>query len=160
MERLDFDAAIARALDKNPTVAIAANNILRSEALLQQARSSTLPAAGITITNSTLDKGRTFDEFTVQPRNQTLLAANLYRPGSSSVAMGGPDTGRRSGGNRPVYRSSMCGDRLRWRRHRPTLPSSTLKRQVEVSLRALDTARAQLDYNQKRVQGGVGTRIE
>jgi outer membrane protein TolC len=34
-----------------------------------------------------------------------------------------------------------------------------LKRQVEVSLRALETARAQLDYNQKRVQGGVGTRL-
>jgi outer membrane protein TolC len=30
---------------------------------------------------------------------------------------------------------------------------------VDVSLRALETARAQLDYNQKRLQGGVGTRL-
>ena len=34
-----------------------------------------------------------------------------------------------------------------------------LKRQVEVQLRAFETAQAQLDYNQKRVQGGVGTRL-
>src|SRR5690606_29560664 len=35
----------------------------------------------------------------------------------------------------------------------------TQKRQVEVQRRALETSRAQLDYNQKRVQGGIGSRL-
>src|SRR5687767_12471824 len=55
VETVSFDEAIARALEKNPTVAIAATNILRSEALLQQARSETRPRVFGSVTNTTLD---------------------------------------------------------------------------------------------------------
>ena len=33
------------------------------------------------------------------------------------------------------------------------------KRLVEVQMRSLETARAQLDYNQKRLEGGIGSRL-
>ena len=37
---LDFPWAVARAIEKNPTVAVATTSILRSEAILQQARAA------------------------------------------------------------------------------------------------------------------------
>src|SRR5688572_29489413 len=76
LETVTFDEAIARALEKNPTVAIAATNILRSEALLQQARAATRPRLFGSINNTTLDTGREFDGLTVQPQNQTLFGLN------------------------------------------------------------------------------------
>src|SRR4029078_10286753 len=55
METVTFDQEIARAVEKNPSDAIASTNILRSEALLQQARAQPLPRVGGTVTNSTPD---------------------------------------------------------------------------------------------------------
>jgi outer membrane protein TolC len=75
-----FDEAIARALEKNPSVAIAATNILRSEALLLQARAQTMPRVGVSATNTTLDTGREFGGQTVQPQNQTVLGLNAALP--------------------------------------------------------------------------------
>jgi outer membrane protein TolC len=48
MERLTFQQAIERATRNNPTVAQAAAGIMRAEAILQQVRSSSLPALGLT----------------------------------------------------------------------------------------------------------------
>ncbi|MGH9382964.1 MAG: efflux RND transporter permease subunit, partial [Vicinamibacterales bacterium] len=158
MERLDFDAAIARALEKNPFVAIVATNILRSEALLQQVRATTLPSASLSFTNTTLDHGRSFDEFVVQPQNQSLFAANLTLP----VLQGAAWAARVQASDQiEIARLSLADIRrqIAVATAQAYLAVITQKRQVEVSRRALETAQAQLDYNQKRVQGGVGTRL-
>ena len=80
METVTFDEAIARALEKNPTIAIASTNILRSEAILQQVRASVMPRLGASITNTTLDSGRSFGDDTVQPQNQTVFGLSATAP--------------------------------------------------------------------------------
>src|SRR4029450_2580941 len=80
VETVTFNEAIARAIAKNPSLAIAATNILRSEALLQQARPPTMPRLGVTATNTTLDPGREFSGQTVQPQNQTVFGLNAALP--------------------------------------------------------------------------------
>jgi outer membrane protein TolC len=158
MPSMDFDAAIARAIERNPTVAIASTNILRSEGILQQVRSTTLPQAGFAFTNSTLDAGRSFDEFTVQPQNQSLFAANVTVP---VLQAAGWAARNQAADQVEISRLAVVDVRrqIAVSAAQAYLNVINLKRQVEVQLRALETAQAQFDYNQKRVQGGVGTRL-
>ncbi|HEX6215987.1 MAG TPA: efflux RND transporter permease subunit, partial [Vicinamibacterales bacterium] len=157
LETVTFDEAIARALEKNPTVAIAATNILRSEALLQQARSETRPRVFGSVTNTTLDTGREFDGLTVQPQNQTLFGLNAAMP-LSAVSWA-----RRTQAMDQVEIARLSVTDTR-RQIAVAAASAYLeviaqKRQVEVTLIAIDTARSQLDYNTRRREGGIGSRL-
>ena len=60
MPRIEFDAAIQQALAKNPSVANAATNITRAEALLQQARTVYRPTVSAGVTDTLLDRERGF----------------------------------------------------------------------------------------------------
>jgi len=157
VETVAFDEAITRALEKNPTVAIASTNILRSEALLQQARAQTMPRVGVTATNTTLDTGREFGGQTVQPQNQTVLGLNAALPFAPSQwaqraqAMDQVEIARLSvtDTRRQIAVATASA----------YLTIITQKRLVDVSLTALDTARGQLDYNTRRREGGIGSRL-
>jgi HAE1 family hydrophobic/amphiphilic exporter-1 len=157
VETVTFDEAIARALEKNPTVAIAATNILRSEALFQQARSATQPRVTGSITNTTLDTGREFDGLTVQPQNQSLFGLNATLPFSATSwaaraqAMDQVEIARLSVADTRRQIAVATGSAY--------LAVIAQKRQVEVSLTAIETARSQLDYNRRRREGGVGSRL-
>ena len=158
MEMLTFDQAVVRAIERNPTVAIAAANILRSEAILQQVRSFTLPRVGATFSNTTLDTGRAFGDQTVQPQNQSLLAASVSAPilaaaqwAARAQAMDQVEIARLSVTD--VRRQVAVAAASAY------LAIVTQKRQVEVSERSLETARAQFDYNRRRREGGVGSRL-
>ena len=157
VETVSFNEAIARALEKNPSVAIAATNILRSEALLQQARAGTQPRVGASITNTTLDSGRSFGEQTVQPQNQSLFGLSASMPFSATQwaakvqAMDQVE----------IAHLSVTDTR---RQIAVATASAYLtviaqKRQVEVSLTAIETARRQLEFNTRRREGGVGSRL-
>ena len=54
IERLTFQEAIVRAVQNNPSIAQAAQGILRAESILQQVRSSSLPAVGVNFTVNVL----------------------------------------------------------------------------------------------------------
>jgi HAE1 family hydrophobic/amphiphilic exporter-1 len=157
VETVTFDEAIARALEKNPTVAIAATNILRSEALLQQARAGTQPRVSATITNTTLDSGRSFGDQTVQPRNQSLFGLSASMPFAAAQwaarvqAMDQVEIARLSVAEtrRQVAVATASA----------YLAVIAQKRQVEVSQTAIETARRQLDFNTRRREGGVGSRL-
>ena len=158
MEALGFEAAIARAVEKNPSVAMAATGILRSEAILQQVRSGTLPRVGGAITNTTLDSGREFSDQTISPRNQSLFAL-----AASAPVLAAAQWAARAQAEDQIGVSRLSAADVR-RQVAVAAASAYLaviaqKRQVEVSQRALETAQAQLDYNTKRVEGGVGTRL-
>jgi outer membrane protein TolC len=75
MERVTFDEAVQRAVERNPSAAIAAAQILRAEALLQATRAATLVTITGNATSTTLNTGVEFDGTTVTPRSQ--LAATL-----------------------------------------------------------------------------------
>ena len=157
VETVTFDEAVARALAKNPTVAIAATNILRSEALLLQARAATLPRVGVNVTNTTLDSGRSFGDQTVQPQNQSLFGL------SASLPLAATQWAARVQAMDQVEIARLSVTDTR-RQIAVATASAYLaviaqKRQVEVSLTAIETARGQLDFNTRRREGGVGSRL-
>jgi HAE1 family hydrophobic/amphiphilic exporter-1 len=158
VETVTFEEAITRALSKNPTVAIAATNILRSEALLQQARAFTRPRVGATVNNVTRDTGIEFGGQVVQPQNQTLIAASASAPvlaaaqwAARTQAMDQVEVARLSESD--VRRQIAVSTGFAY------LEVIAQKRQVEVATTALDTARQQVDYNRRRREGGVGSRL-
>ena len=157
IERVTFDEAIARALERNPTVAIAATNILRSEGLLQQARSAIMPRVTGNVTNTTLDTGREFNGLTVQPQNQTLFGLNAAMP-FSAVAWA---QRAQAMDQLEIARLSETDTRRQIAVATATAYLAVIaqKRQVEVSLTAIETARGQLEYNTRRREGGVGSRL-
>jgi HAE1 family hydrophobic/amphiphilic exporter-1 len=158
METVDFDTAVARAIEKNPTVAIAATNILRADAILEQVRSGLRPNVSANVTNTTLDSGRAFGDQTVQPQNQSLFAINASAPllaprqwAARAQQMDQVEVARLSAAD--VRRQVAVAAAAAY------LTVISQKRQVETAQRALDTARAQFDYNRKRREGGVGSRL-
>jgi HAE1 family hydrophobic/amphiphilic exporter-1 len=158
VETVTFDEAIARALEKNPTIAIASTNILRSEAILQQVRASVMPRVGANITNTTLDSGRSFGGQTVQPQNQTLFGLSATAP-----IVAAAQWAARAQALDQVEIARLATTDTR-RQIAVAAASAYLaviaqKRQVEVSLSAIQTAREQLDYNTRRREGGVGSRL-
>lgn len=158
IEALTFDAVVARAVEKNPSVAIAATNILRSEAILQQVRSTTRPRLGSTITSTTLDRGRSLGEQTVTPQQQSSFVVSASYP----VLAASQWAARAQAEDQvDIARLSVADVRLQIAvaAAQAYLVVITQKRLVEVSRRAIDTARAQRDYNQTRLEGGLGTRL-
>jgi HAE1 family hydrophobic/amphiphilic exporter-1 len=157
-ETVTFDEAIARALEKNPGVAIAATNILRAEALLDQSRAVVRPRLAATVTNTTLDSGRSFGDETVQPQNQSVLGLTAAVPvlaaaqwAARTQAMDQVEIARLSvTDTRRQIAVATAG---------AFLAVINAKRLVEVSVTAIETARGQLDYNTRRREGGIGSRL-
>ena len=86
VESLSFREAIQRAVEKNPSSAIAAAGILRAEALLRQARSAAnLQIAG-NVTTTTLNKGVEFQGTTVSPQNSVTGTVDVTMPVFAPVA--------------------------------------------------------------------------
>jgi HAE1 family hydrophobic/amphiphilic exporter-1 len=158
VETLDFDQTVRRAIEKNPSIAMASTAILRAEALLQQAQSAARPRLTASLTNTTLDAARGFDDFTVFPQNQSLIAVTASHP-----VLAAAQWAARAQAEDQVGLARLEAAEVRQQiavaAAQAYLAVIAQKRQVEVSQRALDTARAQRDFNQKRLEGGVGTRL-
>ena len=158
VERITFDEAIRRALEKNPGVAEAAQAILRAEALLQQAKVVRQPTVSAAATTTLLDSERGFDEFVTQPRTQTLFGAAVSYPVLASARWA---------------QSAQAEDQIRVARLSVTetrrqialataqayLGVIAQQRQVEVNERARENAIAHVDYARARFQGGAGSRL-
>ncbi|MEO7134194.1 MAG: multidrug efflux RND transporter permease subunit [Vicinamibacterales bacterium] len=158
VETVTFDEAIRRALATNPSVAIAATNILRSEALLDQARAAVKPRLSGNVTNTTLDSGRSFGDQTVQPQNQSILGLSASMPVLAATQWAARTQVM---DQVEIARLSVTDTR---RQIAVATASAYLaiiaqKRQVDVTLTAIETARGQLDYNTRRREGGVGSRL-
>ena len=158
VETVSFDEAIARAVEKNPTIAIASASILRSEAILQQARAAVKPRLSGSVANTTLDSGRSFGEETVQPQNQSVFGLQASAPILAAAQWA----------VRAQALDQVAIARLATTETRRQIAVATAsaylavvaqKRLVDVSLTAIDTARGQLGYNTKRREGGVGSRL-
>ena len=124
METVTLDQAVERAIKNNPTVAQAAQDILRAEGLLQQARAATMPfiTAGMsTLVNST---ERRFDDVVTSPQTQATLSAQFGMPVLGAVQMGRQGAGAGSVRDREIFspRTREPGSPSPRRRH--TSPSS------------------------------------
>lgn len=155
---LQFDDAIRQAIEKNPTIAQAATAIVRAETLLQQARALTRPTASTSVTNTTLDGARGFDGGVFQPQNQFAFSANVTVPVLAPARWAGIAQARdqisvADRSTAEVRQQIAVGAAEAY------LAVIAAHRLVDVGVRALDAARAHLDYAQKRLEGGIGSRL-
>ena len=155
-----FEQAIAAAVDQNLTVQITATNVLRAEALLQQVRATTLPFANASAVTSTIDAARGFDGNVVQPQNQWTLAASVGMPvlaaarWAARARAGGPRRDRRL--NTTDVQPARHADPSAATAYLAVITRSAWSKSRNGRSK---TARAQVDYNQKRLEGGIGSRL-
>jgi len=158
MEKVTLQEAVTRALANNPTIAQAAEAVLRAEGLLQQARAATMPTVNAFVTNATLDTGRSFSGTVVQPRNQSTISADLSVPVLAASRWAAATQAR---DQIEVANLSTADVRkqIAVATAQAYLSIIAARRQVDVNLRARDAANAHLDYAQRRLAQGAGTRL-
>jgi outer membrane protein TolC len=158
IERITFDEAIRRATMNNPTVAQAAAGIMRAEALLQQARSSSLPSVSATFGLNVIDPVTKFDGIAIVPRTQTQTAGSVNIPILTPVAWA-----QRAQASDQVFVSQQTQVDIRKQVAVATAQSFLAiianRRVLELNERSRDNAKAHFDYADQRFQGGIGSRL-
>lgn len=157
-ERVGFQQAVARALERHPSVGEAEQAIRRSQALLDEAKSVFRPTlygnAGATL----LDDARGFNGFTTQPRTQTVWSATAAYPVL--------DTARWKATGQARDRVAIARISAEETRLRTALAAAqaylaviAAERQREIALRNLETSRALDEYARARLEAGRGSRL-
>ena len=158
METVTLEQAVERALKNNPTVAQAAQGILRAEGLLQQARSAAMPfinARANGVVNST---ERRFDDVVTSPRMQATLSAQFGVPVLAASSWAAATQARDQ--VEIEYLSSVdVRTDIAVSTAQAYLAIIAAKREVEVTQRAHETSLAHLDYARRRLEAGAGTRV-
>ncbi len=158
IERVTFDDAIRRALERNPTIVESAQAILRADALLQQARTVYQPTVSGSVTTTVLDGDRGFDDFVTQPRTQSLLGASASYPVLAAARWA-----QQAQALDQIRVARLSVDETRRQIALATavayLAVIAQQRQVEVNERARENAIAHVDYARARLQGGLGSRL-
>lgn len=157
--RVTFDEAVSRAIERNPAVAQAATAVARADALLQQARAATMPGVGLAVANTTLDTARGFDGLVTQPQNQFAFSATASVPVLAAARWAAVT---QSKDQIEVARLSTADVRqqIAVSAAQAYLAVIATQRQVQVDERSLENARAHLDYAQRRLDGGAGSRLD
>lgn len=158
IERVTFDEAITRALEKNYTLAQAAQVILNAEALLQQARVVYKPNAGASVTLTVLDKERGFDEFVTQPRTQGTFTGSVSYPILSAARWAAATQAR---DQVAIARLSEADVRreIATATGQAYLAVIAAQRQIEVDQVAIENAQAHVDYARARLEAGGGSKL-
>jgi outer membrane protein TolC len=158
LEPVTFDQAVARALERNPSVGEAAQAILRAEAILDQARSVFRPAIDGFIGTSVLDAARGFEGNITQPRTQhtfnaavsfPFLAASRWAAKTQAADQVGIARISAEETRRQVARTAA----------EAYLAVLTGQRQVEIAIRNRETAQALAEYARVRLEAGQGSRL-
>jgi outer membrane protein TolC len=158
METVTLEQAVERALKNNPTVAQAAQGILRAEGLLQQARSLTMPFATMTLTGLQNSTERRFEDVITSPRTQGTFSAQLGVP-VLAASRWAAATQARDQVEIALLSTEDSRTQIAVSTAQTYLQIIAEKRQVEVSLRARETSMAHLDYARRRLEAGAGTRL-
>jgi outer membrane protein len=156
--RLTFDEAIARAIERNPDVAQAAQAILQAETLLQQALGVYRPTLTGTIVTTGLDSERGFDGLVTQPRTQGLFAASLSYP-----VLAASRWAARAQAEDQIRVARLGTDEIRRQVAFATAQSYlaviAAQRQVDVNRLARENAMAHVDYARALLKEGAGSRL-
>jgi hypothetical protein len=145
LERVTFDEAVWRAIERNPTMGEAAQAILRAQGLLDQSKSVFLPSLFGGVGTVVLDAPRGFDGNVTQPRTQSAFNATL------SYAF--LDAARWAAKSQAADQVGIARISAEETRRLVALGAAeaylavvAAQRQREIALRNLDTARALEDY--------------
>ena len=158
VERVSFDEAIQRAIERNPTTAIAAAGILRAEGLLSDARANTRLQVNGNVTTTTINRGVEFEGTVVSPRNQVTAALDvrmpLYAPSQWARRAQARDNLEIAGlSAADVRRQTALATAEAY------LAVIARRQVIDVNVRARDTARAHFDLATELEQAGRGSRL-
>lgn len=158
MRTVEFQDAVDQAVMRNPTVAIASMSIARADALLRQARAVLLPLVSASVTSVTYNSERGFEDTVTQPQSQFVFGASATMPLLAPVARAAVGQSR---DQIDVARLATAEVRqqVKVAAAYAYLGVVASRRQVEVNERAVESARAHLDFAQKRLEGGAGSRL-
>ena len=158
MEVVTLEQAVERALQNNPTIAETAQGVLRAEGLLQQARAATMPFVNAGYSNVVINEERGFNDVVVVPRSQSTFSATLGAP-VLALSRWAATTQARDQVEIANLSTADVRTEIAVSTAQAYLDIIAQKRQVEVSMRARETALAHLDYAQRRLAAGAGTRL-
>ena len=158
VERVTFDEAIRRAIERNPSSAIAAAGILRAEALLTEARAATRLQVNGNITTTTLNRGVEFEGATVTPRNQLTASLDarypLYAPARWALRTQAEDTRQVADANVEEVRRQTA-----FAAADAYLTILARRRVVAATETAREVAGAHFDLARQLEQAGTGSRL-
>ena len=151
--RISFDEAVKRAVAQNPSVLVAAANILSAQGLLRQARAAVLPNVAVTGTNVTLDDSRGIGDQVFTPQNTFSagigVAMPLFAPAQWAERVQALDAQHvAEASTEEVKRQIAVATAQAY------LSVIGARRVVESQVRARDTAYAFYEYADNRLQGG------
>ncbi len=157
-ERVTFDEAIRRAIEKNPTVVAAATGILRAEGLIRLARAATRPQVAGSITTTTLNTGVDFQGSVVTPQNQVTASLTADMPIVAAAAWA-----RRAQAEdvKSVSQLALADTRrqIAFATADAYLTIIASRRVVESTTRSRDVAKVHFDYATELEQKGSGSRL-
>ena len=157
LERLTFVQAVERAISNNPTIAQAVTGIMRAEGILQQVRSSSLPALGLAMTTTVTNPVK-FDTVSVVPIVQTQTIPTLGVPILTPVAW----AQRNQAGDQVVVAQKNernVRQQIAVAAAQSYLAIIARRRVFDLNTRARDNARAHFMFANQRFQGGIGSRL-
>jgi outer membrane protein len=157
LERLTFAQAIERAVANNPTIAQATTGIVRAEAILQQVRSSSLPALGLALTTTVTNPVK-FDDVSIVPTVQTQTIPTFGVPILTPLAW----AQRNQAGDQVVVAQRNERDirrQIAVAAAQSYLAIIARRRVLDLNSRARDNAREHFMFASQRFQGGIGSRL-
>ena len=158
-EKISLTEAVRRALARNPTAAVAMQEIKRADALLVEARAVSMPSLIVNGLLTRLDANRVFGTNVISAQNQQaanlLLNVPLVAPRAwtqwSEATAGLESTKASSEDTRRTLAVTTA---------RAYLAIISLKRQVDINARSVANDRSHYDYTHTRFAGGVGNRVD
>jgi outer membrane protein TolC len=159
LERVDLRAAITRALQRSPSIALARAEIARAKGLLRQARAGMFPVLNANAAYTRLDEERRAGGQRIAARDQ--LGAELQLSVPLVVPRRWVEAGQASD-QVELARRDAATDRvdLTLSVAQAYLTVMAQHRVIEVNERALANARAHYDYAHTRFTGGIGNQID
>jgi outer membrane protein TolC len=158
VESVTLEEAVARAIARNPTVAQAAADILRAEAILKQTRSLSLPQLNAALSTNTIAPVPAFEDDRIAPRTQVTSGLFLSVPLLAPV-----EWARRNQAEDQVRVAEQNVVEVKRQLALATaeayLQILALKRAVDLNVVARDTANAHSEYSRQLFEGGVGSRL-
>jgi outer membrane protein len=158
-EHLSFDRAVQKALDKNPTVREADEEIRRTHALMEEVRAASLPTIYGYGTYTRLDHDRSANGTVFEPigalnLNVTVTIPVIYTQGWVRWAEAGDQI--------DVARANAADVRrqLALTTGRTYLTIITQKHLVDTARTARDNAKAHYEFTRTQRIGGVGNRLD
>ena len=158
VERVSLQDAVKRAVEKNPSSAIAAAGILRADALLAEARAGTRLQINGNLSTTTLNRGVEFQDTTVVPRNSVTGNLDVRLP------LFAPARWARRAQAEDAKHVAELGESTAHRQTALATADAYLaiiarRRVVDANERARDVAKAHFDLASQLEQRGTGSRL-